>query len=136
MASLIQITPVFFVQDLAVAVRFLQHGLGFRPFVRYDDYAYLQRDEAGVRLLKANGDPGRVHAYIDVADVDALWTEFRARLTDELRNNPDGPRDQSYGQREFTVFGPEGMTLFFGQEIFRDKAAWQRAANDSEPKRT
>lgn len=137
MATLSQITPFFVVQDLEAAVRFFRDALGFTLWVRYDGYAYLQRDRAGVRLLQREAPPlepepqGWMHAYLDVEDVDALWAEFRARLREELRNNPDGPRDQTYGQREFTVFGPEGLTLFFGQKIFRDRPAWERAQRES-----
>ena len=136
MARFQQITPFFIVQDLNSAVRFWRDSLGFKLLVRYDDYAYLHRDRAGVRLLRGESAPGRQHAYLDVENVDELWAEFRARLAEELRNNPEGPRDQSYGQREFTVFGPEGITLFFGQEIFRDEPAWERAARETEPSQT
>ena len=129
MPKLTQVTPFFFVQDLDEAVRFYKESLGFKLYVRYNDYAYLHRDGAGIRLLRGAAGPAST-AYFDVEDVDALWGEFRSRLGDELRNNPEGPRDQSYGQREFTVFSPGNHTLFFGQEIFRDEPAWERAARE------
>ncbi len=136
MTKLLQVTPFLFVQDLDGVVRFFQTGLAFRFLVRYDDFAYLQRDNAGIRLLQREDAAAPAHAYFDVEAVDELWAEFHSRLTTELRNNPDGPRDQTYGQREFTVFGPEGITLFFGQDIFRDAPAWQRAAHESDSVQT
>ena len=133
MPSLHQITPFFTVLDLDATVQFLQHGLAFKLWVRYDDFAYLQRDEVGIRLLRREDATGREHAYIEVQDVDALWAEFRSRLTTELSNNPDGPCDQTYGQREFTVLGPGNIMLFFGQAIFRDEPAWERARGEQDP---
>lgn len=130
MRNIHRVTPFFFVHDLNETVRFFKDGLGFTLWVRYDDYAYLQRDGAGIRLLRRAEASSPAAAYFDVEDVDALWTEFHSRLSNELRNNPEGPRDQTYGQREFTVFAPGNHTLFFGQEIFRDEPGWQRAARE------
>ena len=122
-----QITPFFHVADLDASIDFFVCKLGFRASVHTREYAYVHRGTIGVRLLlrgdsaeylKANAPPvQRRYAYIDVHDVDGLHAELRPKLTNELSSNPDEPRDQPYGQREFTVFGPEGIVLFFGQMI-------------------
>ena len=127
-ANLQQVTPFYHVADLNGSVAFFVEKLGFRAHIHARDYAYVHREGVGFRLMlredaqgaRASGAQAvaeRRHAYVDVRDVDALYAEFRGTLTEELRNNPDGPLDQTYGQREFTVFGPENLVLFFGQAI-------------------
>ena len=128
-ANLQQVTPFYHVADLDGSVAFFVEKLGFKAYIHTRDYAYVHREGVGFRLMlrgdvqdaRASGAQAataeRRHAYVDVRDVDALYAEFRGALTDELRNNPDGPRNQTYGQREFTVFGPENLVLFFGQAI-------------------
>lgn len=121
-----QITPFFHVADLDATVRFFTQKLGFDARVHAPDYAYLHRETAGIRLLlradaaeflSGQHTPDRRYAYIDIRDADTLYAELRANLTTELRNNPDGPHNLPYGQREFTVFAPEHIVLFFGQPL-------------------
>jgi catechol 2,3-dioxygenase-like lactoylglutathione lyase family enzyme len=132
MPNFLQVTPFLFVDDIDRIVDFFTHSLGFKLYVRYDEFAYVQRGSAGVRILGGGAKAGRDPIYFDVEEVDALWTELRATLDDNaLRNHLEGPRDQTYGQREFTVFGPENVGIFFGQEIFRDEPAWERAQREA-----
>jgi hypothetical protein len=59
----------------------------------------------------------RYTSYVDVDDVDALFAELKPGL-DRLppeRVNP--PCDMEYGQRDFSVLGPDGDWIGFGSPI-------------------
>ena len=52
MTNFIQITPVMRVRDLEEALTFFEAILGFETRVRAHDYAYLERETAGIRILE------------------------------------------------------------------------------------
>lgn len=129
MAELKQLTPFVPVKDMDSAITFFCETLGFDlGFRGYEpDYAFLKRDRAALRLL--NGPPGadlddearQIAVYIDVDDVDALYTELKPKL-DLLPparvNAPDGaPFDRFYGQREFHVSDDGPLLIMFGSPI-------------------
>lgn len=128
----IQVTPFFGVGSLATAIAFYRDILGFGTFAEGGGYAYVERDRIAIRLLELDaGAPnplGCSHAYIDVADVDALFAELEPKLgrLDQLRWGP--PKDQSYGQREFWVRDPDGNLLNFGQGIGANAQQWDYRA--------
>lgn len=122
-SNFIQITPFMHVRDLADAVRFFEDILGFRAVLRMADYAYIERDGVGIRILERHGvdvpPPGtRAFAYyIDVRDVDALYAELKPRLDELPPSDVHGPADKHYGQRELLVLAPDGNLIAFGQAI-------------------
>lgn len=119
----LQITPFIHVPDLDQALAFFTDVLGFRVCVRMDDYAYIERDAIGIRLLQNHGADGappgnrRFAYYIDVRDVDALYAELKPKLDTLPQGDVHGPADKSYGQRELLVLAPDGNLLAFGQAI-------------------
>lgn len=123
--KLYQATPVLHVGNLADAVVFFRDRLGFIARSNYGGYAYLERDGAAVRVMDETiyGPPPagtrRYMVYIDLAGVDALWAELR----DGLAGLPEGtvhpPANQPYGKREFSVLGPDGNYVVFGETIFQ-----------------
>ncbi len=116
------------VADVAGAVRFFVDVLGFRAWIKGPTYAYVQRETAAVRILKASETPGEVPGpgtrafryYIDVDDVDSLYAELKPKIDALWKGQMYGPVDQEYGQREFMVTAPDGDMVVFGQEISRD----------------
>lgn len=124
----LQITPFMHVRELAPAVAFLEDVLGFETIVRMgDEYAYLEREGAGLRVL-ARGDAilfqersGRFAYYIDVRDVDAVHAELKERLEALPAGHVHGPADKPYGQRELIVRAPDNQLLVFGAEIGEPK---------------
>jgi catechol 2,3-dioxygenase-like lactoylglutathione lyase family enzyme len=86
MSNFIQITPFMYVEDLAKALTFFTHILGFETHLRARDYAYIHRETAGIRILEQKGadaaPPGtrRFAYYIDVRDVDQLYAELKPKL--------------------------------------------------------
>jgi catechol 2,3-dioxygenase-like lactoylglutathione lyase family enzyme len=122
-SNTLQITPFMHVRDLASAVAFLEEVLGFETIVRMRNYAYLEREGAGMRVL-ANSDAhlfppdcGRFAYYIDVRDVDAVHAELKARLDALPPEDVHGPADKDYGQRELIVRAPDGQLIVFGAAI-------------------
>ncbi len=122
MARLHDITPLAPVTDMIDAVAFFRDVLEFETHVVNTDfgYAYLKRDDAAIRLIRAKGDmtsPERQQGYyIDVDDVDALHSELKKNLSALPETHHQPPSDTDYGQREFVVVY-EALMLVFGQTI-------------------
>lgn len=120
--NFIRITPFIHVPDIAVAVKFFE-DLGFTTYFRLDDYAYVQRETAGVRLLQTCGDDGapagnrRFAYYIDIEDIDALYQDLKPVLDAMPKGDVHGPADKPYNQRELCILAPDGNLLVFGQSI-------------------
>jgi catechol 2,3-dioxygenase-like lactoylglutathione lyase family enzyme len=121
--NFIRITPFIHVPDLEKALVFFNDVLGFKTWVRMRDYAYVQRETAGIRILQNHGEDGappgnrRFAYYIDVDDVDALYTELKPKLDTLPIGDVHGPADKPYGQRELAILAPDGNLLVFGQSI-------------------
>ncbi len=127
--NLLQVTPWLLTVDVLATVRFFSEVLGFDIWVQEEFFAYVSRDAAAVRIGKlSEGDDGAAERvawgarawlfYIDVRDVDALVAELRPKLLAAGVGGGEGPKDQSWGKREFwaPLFG--GGFIVFGQEIF------------------
>lgn len=121
--NFVQITPFMHVPDLAKALAFFTDVLGFQVLLRTDEYAYLEREAIGMRLMQNQGEDGaprgnrRFAYYIDVRDVDALYAELKPKLDTLPPGDVHGPANKSYGQRELLVLAPDGNLLAFGQAI-------------------
>ena len=123
MSNFIHVTPFMHVDNLDRALTFFTDILGFETPFRVADYAYVQRETVGFRILQQTGDDGappgnrRFAYYIDVRDVDQLYAELKPKLDKLPKGDVYGPVDQSYGQRELLVLAPDGNLLAFGQAI-------------------
>jgi len=123
MSNFIRITPFMHVDDIDRAVAFFTEILGFKIGVRFEDYAYVYRENVGFRLLQNRGSDGappgnrRFAYYIDVHDVDQLYAELKPKLDTLPPRDVHGPADKPYGQRELLVLAPDGNLIAFGQAI-------------------
>ena len=123
MSNFIHVTPFMHVDNLERALTFFTDILGFETPYRLANYAYVQRETVGFRILEEKGDDGapagnrRFAYYIDVHDVDQLYTELKPKLDTLPRGDVYGPVNQTYGQRELLVLAPDGNLLAFGQAI-------------------
>jgi catechol 2,3-dioxygenase-like lactoylglutathione lyase family enzyme len=121
--NILQVTPFMHVPDIAEAVRFFEEVLGFAARVRMTDYAYIEREGAGIRILQNHGADGappgnrRFAYYVDVRDVDALHAELKSKLDALPAGDVQGPADKPYRQRELAVVAPDGNLIVFGQAI-------------------
>lgn len=121
MPNIHQVTPFMRVPELDAAVAFFVDTLGFTVGFRGGEYAYVHRDGAAFRIVEDEPLPprgnGRYTSYIDVADVEALYTELKPKL-DLLPAGHVSPLcNQPYGQREFAVIGPDGDLIGFGSAM-------------------
>ncbi len=128
-AGLLAVHPVLIVRDVAASVAFYR-TLGFAPvFQDRPDaprYAGVARD--GVELHLQWGDPGQWAHPVDrpayrflVADVDALYQEFRASgaITEASSAGSPwaAPAATPWGTREFHLRDPGQNSLQFYQPL-------------------
>ncbi len=123
MSNFIQVTPFMVVDDLKRALAFFTDILGFEVLLRYPNYAYVHCETVGFRILEQKGPEGappgnrRFAYYIDVRDVDQLYTELKPKLDTLPPGDVHGPANKPYHQRELLVLAPDGNLLAFGQAI-------------------
>lgn len=121
----IQITPFMHVADLEATVRFFTDVLDFTCPYRVADYAYVEREGAGIRIQSHDdsselGTPHRGFAYyIDVRDLDVVIEQLGPRLKALPPGDVYGPVDQEYKQRELLIRAPDGNLVVFGQALPR-----------------
>ena len=121
--NFVQITPFMHVPDLEEALAFFNDLLGFATYYRQSDYAYVEREGAGLRILVNRGEDGappgnrRFAYYVDVRDVDALHAELKPKLDALPSGDVHGPADKPYRQRELAIVAPDGNLIVFGQPI-------------------
>lgn len=115
------VTPFLRVPDIEAAKAFFRDTLGFNVGFEGGGYAYVHRDKAAFRMVQDEILPprgeGRYTSYVDVEDVDGLWAELKPKLDRLPPGHVCPPCDQEYGQREFTVIGPDGDLIAFGSAI-------------------
>ena len=126
--SLKQITPFVPCSDLEKQIAFYRDVLGFELGFQAENYAFLRRDNAAIRLMEVyeNVDlkaPERETSfYIDVEGLDALYARLEPKLAALPPSRVRAPFDQPYGQREFHVIDEDCTLIFFGEPIEKDKA--------------
>lgn len=118
-----QITPFLHVPDMRSALNFFCDTLRFETKHRESNYAYVELSGCGLRILeephrKLTPDgKSRMTVYIDVSNVDELYTQLRAGLDKLPRENVGPLKNQPWKQREFQVRLPDGDWLTFGQPV-------------------
>jgi hypothetical protein len=122
-SNIIQVTPFMHVRDLEETLRFVG-ALGFECRYRLgDEYAYVDREGAGLRILAYpqahvfESGRDRFAYYLDVRDVGAIHEELKPFLDTLPERDVHGPADKDYGQRELLVRSPDGQLFVFGQAI-------------------
>lgn len=121
--NIVQITPFMHVENLESALAFFNGLLGFETLYRQANYAYVEREGAGLRIMENVGEDGappgnrRFAYYVDVRDVDALHAELKPKLDSLPPGDVHGPADKPYDQRELAIVAPDGNLIVFGQPI-------------------
>ncbi|MGA2458809.1 MAG: VOC family protein [Terriglobales bacterium] len=129
MSNFIQVTPFMHVDDMEKALAFFNGILGFETLLRQENYAYLNRETVGFRILEQRGADGappgnrRFAYYIDVRDVDRLYAELKPKLDTLPKGDVFGPVNQPYGQRELLVLAPDGNLIAFGHALAETEGA-------------
>lgn len=116
------VSPIVTVQDLAQALAFYQHALGFAIAWTWGEPARLAavcRDKVEITLAQADahtGPAGSAHLYIRITDIDT----YHARLVHAGVRITVPIDDRSYGLRDFRIADPSGNQLDFGQVLIDD----------------
>ena len=106
--------------NLKETILFFKDILKFSPVLDSDDYAVYMKDNLTVHILPAGKQIGQMEFYLEVDNIDALWTAIQPRVHGmKVR----GPFDREYGMREVHIEVPQTKTLLFiGQRIDRSPA--------------
>jgi hypothetical protein len=84
-------------------------------------HTFKGRRQGFVSLSKLEKTPlhptRRIAYYIDVRDVDLLYTELKPKFDTLPKGDVGGPINQKWGQRELLVLAPDGNLIAFGQRI-------------------
>jgi uncharacterized glyoxalase superfamily protein PhnB len=123
MSKIRQITPFLHVPDLALALDFFCAVLPFKLEFKQSNYAYVELEGCGLRLLEestrrltASG-KARVTIYIDVSNVDVWYARLSPALATLPLDTVQPLRDMPWRQREFQVRMPDGDWLTFGAPV-------------------
>lgn len=120
---LTQITPFVPCTKLDDQIAFYRDALGFTVGFQAENYAFLKRDAAAIRLVQVDADvdlhnPKREGSlYIDVQGIDALYASLEPALSKLAEGRVRAPFNQDYGQREFHVIDEDCTLIFFGEGI-------------------
>lgn len=120
MTKVHQITPFLHVPDMKDALAFFCETLPFVLKYRESNYAYIELEGCGLRLLEEPArklmpdGKARVTVYIDVSDIDALHSKLSGSLGKLPLSQVEPLMDKPWRQREFQVRMPDGDWLTFG----------------------
>jgi len=119
MTRIYQITPFLHVPDLAAALEFFCDTLQFELKFRESNYAYVELEGCGLRMLEeptrkltADG-KARVAVCIDVSEIDALYAKLESALAKLPADRVEPLMNKPWRQREFQVRMPDGDWLTF-----------------------
>ena len=90
--------------------QFFKDLLGFSSTIETEDYAILQKDNLTIHILPAGEDIGQMEFYLEVDNVDKIWSYIRDKIK-ELKFRE--PFDRDYGMRELHIEVPKTKTLLF-----------------------
>jgi len=111
---------VLAVKDLSKSVNYYKNSLGFVTWWEGEGWHFLRRGQFLVMLGECPDDRSAFEtnshsyfAYVDVDNIDNLYTEYVSKsveILNEIENKP-------WGQREFSIRTIDGHRIAYGQEI-------------------
>ena len=107
------------VDNLIDTLKFYEDKLGFKAVYTYGEpahYAIVIRGDVGIHMTEREDTSAKMQpfsVYIYVANVDALYKEYKSKKLDMF----SPPEDTDYGMREFEVADLNGHFLRFGQRL-------------------
>ncbi len=114
MYKALYLSPMIPSNDVRVTIGFFENIFSFTLIRDDDNYAILTKDNLTVHVCRAGKDIGEMSIYLEVDDIDRLWTSVKDKLKGmKVRE----PFDRGYGMREFHVIVPNTRTLLFAGQI-------------------
>jgi len=115
MHSLEKIIPHIPSRNIETTVNFLFEIFGFTAQSQMEFYCELTSRDNTLGILKSEDEPNQQSIYLQVSDVDNLWTKIGTQLR---KVNAKPPFNQDYGMREIHVIIPETNTrLLIGSRL-------------------
>jgi predicted enzyme related to lactoylglutathione lyase len=101
--------------DIKGTVSFFSDILEFSISRDDGNYSIVYKNNLTVHILRAGKDIGQMEFYLEVDDVEAVWSSIKDKLGGIKVKEPF---NQEYGMREIHIGIPHTNTLLFiGQEI-------------------
>lgn len=113
------------VRDVVRSIAFYVETLSFETVFRAadDSIALVRKGPINVQLLACSDEEvlkitaTNIAVYIEIDGLDEFFEDLRPRLELLPTARVGGPINQPYGMREFHVKDPDGMLMFFGEDI-------------------
>lgn len=103
------------VREIAPAVAFYVHVLGFTLAEKGKNVAFLERDGVRIGLAESGADPEQASVYFGVSDADALRAEYDAKSLEPTEVRPN--EHEGKRQRIFFAKEPYGVCFCFGETL-------------------
>lgn len=108
------LSPMIPSYNLKETANFFKKVLDFTPVMDSDNYVVLQKNNLTVHFLQAGEDIGQMEFYLEVDNVDNLWSFIKDKIAGL---KVKAPFDREYGMREIHIEIPYTKTLLFiGQD--------------------
>ena len=101
--------------NLVETASFFKEALDFSIVMANEVYVVCQKDKLTIHILRAGQDIGEMELYLEVDNVDTLWSTIKDKVRG-IKCKP--PFDQEYGMREIHICIPHTKALLFiGQKV-------------------
>ena len=109
------LSPMIPSTNLLETLWFFREILDFSTVMENEGYIVCHKDNLTIHILRAGQEIGEMEFYLEVDNVDALWSKIKDRLTDLKIKEPF---NQEYGMREIHICIPHtNALLFIGQKL-------------------
>jgi catechol 2,3-dioxygenase-like lactoylglutathione lyase family enzyme len=107
--------PSFNIEETA---DFFKNILGFSPVMHTERYAVYQKNNLTIHILPAGKDIGQMEFYMEVDNIDGLWTTIKDKVKGLKIKEPF---DRDYGMREMHIIIPQTNALLFVGQVIKPK---------------
>jgi hypothetical protein len=104
------LSPMIPSYNIEETADFFKSVLGFSSEMHTDTYAVYRKDNLTIHILPAGENIGQMEFYLEVDNVDDLWTIIKEKVK---KLNTREPFDRDYGMREIHIGIPQTNTLLF-----------------------
>ena len=109
------LSPMIPSTNLSGTSSFFKDTLDFATVMENEAYVVCQKDNLTIHLLRAGKEIGEMELYLEVDNVDTLWSKIKDKLMDLKYKEPF---NQEYGMREIHICIPHtNALLFIGQKL-------------------
>ena len=109
------LSPMIPSTNLSETASFFRDTLDFSIVMDSEVYVVCEKDNLTIHILPAGKDIGEIELYLEVDNVDTLWSTIK----DKVRGLKfKEPFNQGYGMREIHLYIPDtNALLFIGQKL-------------------